>query len=175
MKPKKLKQEQIEMVKRSNEKHNLFTFDMTKPYYYVIDHVFSDPKKHMLIYFDEEDGKLVWMEELKDEEHLNTPKVQKWIEDYHKKKKKDEKAKEKAKAEKKAEREKAKAEKAKSSPAPKTQKKKPGPKPKKADGTPRKKPGPKPKNKNTEASKSKTSNRTNKSASKDNGESEKVA
>lgn len=87
MKPKKLRQEQFHMVKESNEKHNLFTFDHVKPYYYVIDHVFSDSKKGMLVYFDEEDKKLVWMEDLKDEQDMNTKKVEKWIKNYHKKKK----------------------------------------------------------------------------------------
>jgi len=149
MKPKKLKQEQFEIVKRSNEKHNLFTFDMTHPFYYVIDHVFSDPKKRMLVYFDEEESKLVWMEELSEKEGLNTPIVQKWIEDYHKKKKKDEKERSKAREEKKKEREVKKMENNKAAPKTNTKnKKKPGTKPKnttKKDGTPRKKPGPKPK------------------------------
>lgn len=142
MKPKKLKQEQIEVVKRSSDRHNLFTFDMIHPFYYVIENVFRDPKKRMLVYFDEEEGLLVWMEKLADEENMNTPKVQKWIEEYHKKKKKHEDSKEKAKAERKAEREKLKKEKESNTVEEKTEpKKKPGPKPQK------KKPGPKPKDK----------------------------
>jgi hypothetical protein len=143
LKPKKLKQDQIDMVKRSNKRHTLFTFDTSHPFYYIIDYVFRDPKKNMLVYFDEENGTLVWMEQLSEETNIDTPKVLEWIEGYHKRKKKNEKEVEKKKAERKK-------------PGPKVGTK---PRVKKAKATPKKSVSTRPKFDSTVAKKAKAKNK----------------
>lgn len=81
MKPKKLTDEQLDKVLRANEKHTMFTFDMTHPYYFVIENVFKDARKNNLVYFSKEEKKLVHIDL---EGKLNTTIVQEWIEKYKK-------------------------------------------------------------------------------------------
>lgn len=81
MRPKKLTQEQIDKIMRANNKHTMFTFDMSHPFYYVIDNVFKDSRKNLLVYFSKEESKLVYIEI---EGNLNTEIVQNWIKEYKK-------------------------------------------------------------------------------------------
>lgn len=84
MKPRKLKQEQVETVQKANKNKTLFTFNYTNAFYYVINNIFRDSKKKKLVYFDEQESKLVYIEE----DMRNTEDVQKWIKRYNKGKKK---------------------------------------------------------------------------------------
>lgn len=80
--PKNLKEEHVETIKRSNERHSFFTFDGMHPFYYIIPNVFKDAKKGELVYFDEENKKLEKIQ-LGPKEKKNTKNVQKWIKKYH--------------------------------------------------------------------------------------------
>lgn len=83
MKHKKLNQEQKNLVQRARDKHTMFSFDMVRPFYYIKENIFKDPKKGMYTYFDEQESKLVYILESK-EEKMTSIKIDEWVEKYHK-------------------------------------------------------------------------------------------